>query len=80
MKNLIIELIKNLLKVFFVFPIKKNRILFSAYSGKNYSCNPKYICEELLKRPYNDLDIIWAFTNPLSISINQKIRKIKFKC
>ena len=79
MKNILIEVIKYLLKAFFVFPIKKNVVLFSAYSGKNYSCNPKYITEEILKKNV-DLDIVWAFIKPREIeNLNDKIRTIRFK-
>lgn len=45
MKNIIIEIGKKFLCIFFVFPIKNNRIFFSAYSGRQYSCNPKYMLD-----------------------------------
>lgn len=48
MKNIIIEIGKKFLCIFFVFPIKNNRIFFSAYSGRQYSCNPKYISDVLI--------------------------------
>ena len=31
-------------------PIKKNKIVFSAFEGGGYGCNPKYIAEELIRR------------------------------
>lgn len=80
MKNFIIMLLKSLLKVFYVFPIKKDRIIFSSYSGKNYSCNPKYITEWLVKNCADDIDIIWAFNEPDKIDLeNDKIQKVKYK-
>ncbi|WP_287622617.1 CDP-glycerol glycerophosphotransferase family protein [Parabacteroides sp.] len=79
MKNILIEIIKCLLKVFFVFPIKENVVLFSAYSGKSYSCNPKYITEEILRKNVN-LDLVWAFIKPKEMGdLNDKIRTIRFK-
>ncbi len=78
MKNILINIIKTLLKIFYIFPIKNNRVVFSAYLGKNYSCNPKYICEWLLKNSKN-LEIVWAFRNPQKIIVDEKIKKIKFK-
>lgn len=33
-----------------VLPIKKNKIVFSAFEGGGYCCNPKYIAEELINR------------------------------
>lgn len=38
--------------------VKKNKIVFTTFSGA-YDCNPKYICEEILRRglPY---EIVWV--------------------
>lgn len=38
--------------------VKKNKIVFATFSGA-YDCNPKYICEEILRRglPY---EIVWV--------------------
>lgn len=80
MKNLLIKMLQILLKVFFIFPIRKNRVFFSAYSGKSYSCNPKYICEYLMSTCGDKLDIIWAFTDPDAFAdIDPRIRRVKFK-
>ena len=80
MKNILITIIKDFLKFFFVFPIKKNRILFSSYSGKNYSCNPKYICEYLLNQYGDYLEIVWAFKNPKQDkNLDKRIKVIRFK-
>lgn len=79
MKNFVIGICKALLSVFFIFPIKKNRVFFSAYSGKSYSCNPKYICEYLLGCGEN-LDIVWAFSEPEKFSsLDGRIRRVRFK-
>lgn len=46
-------------------PIKKNKILFCSYRGRSYSCNPKYITEEILRQPnYAGFEVVWAFTKP----------------
>lgn len=62
-KEILMNFIRHILKVFFVFPIKKERIMFDSYLGSQYSCNPKYIFLELLKQqePY---EIIWSFKKP----------------
>lgn len=52
-----------LLRVYFLFPIKRNRVILTSYNGKQYSCNPKYIGEELAKSS-ESYDIIWAFEKP----------------
>ena len=63
LKNIGMNAVRNILKVFFIFPVKNNRIIFESYMGKQYSCNPKYISEELLKSK-SDYEIIWAFEHP----------------
>lgn len=80
MKNLIIGLIKAGLKCCCILPVKTNRVLFSAYSGKSYSCNPKYICEKLLEKCGDNVEIIWAFNDPGKFSFNdRRIKTVKFK-
>lgn len=46
-----------------IFGIKKDRIIFNSYSGRQYACNPKYISEFLCKRYKNKYEIIWALKN-----------------
>lgn len=61
--------------LFRIFPIKKNKIVVSCFSGKGYGDSPKAIAEELLHRkgPY---DIVWLVNN-----MNEKfpagVRKVK---
>lgn len=38
-----IYLIRNLLHVFYLFPINKKKILFSSYGGSKITCNPYYV-------------------------------------
>lgn len=45
-------------------PIEKNKIVFFSHKGKQYSCNPMYICEYLLEKFPGKFQIIWAFKNP----------------
>jgi CDP-glycerol glycerophosphotransferase len=44
--------------------MKKRRILFYAFSGKEYSCSPKYIAERIESRYPGQYEIIWAVNNP----------------
>ncbi|SEH75024.1 CDP-glycerol glycerophosphotransferase [Ruminococcus flavefaciens] len=79
-KYYLIGLIKAILRCFFIFKIRPKTVLFSAYSGKQYSCNPKYICEFLLKETKDELEIVWAFNDPNEFNnIDPRIKKIKFK-
>lgn len=80
MKNCIISIIRQLLKLFFLFPIRENRVFFSAYSGKSFSCNPKYVSQWLCAQAGDRLELIWAFRIPKQFSeLDRRIRKVKFK-
>lgn len=41
-------------------PLKENQIVFESFLGKNYSCSPKYIYEQMLKEK-KDFKYIWIF-------------------
>jgi CDP-glycerol glycerophosphotransferase len=64
MKTIIWILLRLTLRVFWILPIKSNRLLFFSFSGKQYSCNPKYISEHINNFYSDQFEIIWAFTNP----------------
>lgn len=48
-----------------VFPVKKNKIVFCCIEGTTgYTCNPKYIAEELIRHnhkaePHNRFELVW---------------------
>lgn len=58
-----VYLLRFALKAFYIFPIKKGRILFNSYGGKNISCNPKYIFLYLKKTYGNQYEYIWCLKN-----------------
>lgn len=49
------------LHVFYLFPIRKNRILFMSFEAGKYACNPRRITEYLQKNYPGKFEIIWAF-------------------
>ena len=51
---------RNVLKVFWIFPVKKNRITFLSYAGEQYSCNPKYIALYLRENYPQKFELIFA--------------------
>ncbi len=56
-----------------VFPIHKNKIVFSAFEGGGYACNPKYIAEEIINRMQEsgkNYELIWLVND-----INKKFPK-----
>lgn len=75
LKYIIINVIIYLLKIFWIIPIKKNRILFFSFGGKQYSDNPKYIYENLGLLG-NEKEIFWAFKKDSPYYNNKKDYKI----
>lgn len=62
--------------LFRVLPIQKNKVVFCCIEGTTgYTCNPKYIAEELIARR-GDYDLIWL-VNDVSKSFPGKIRVVK---
>lgn len=47
--------------LFFIFPMKKNRIVVCNFHGKGYGDNPKYIIDKILKYDNDNIEIIWLF-------------------
>lgn len=66
-------------KIFYFFPIKKNRIVVSSYHGKGFSDNPKFIIEELLKKN-KYLEVIWFVDKYLNEEDNlpPNIKKVQY--
>lgn len=67
-------------KIFFILPIKKNRIIFESFSGDGYSCNPKYISMQLKKLYGSKVEIIWGIKDNSTIPndvISCKYRSFK---
>lgn len=52
------------MKVFCIFPIKRNRIIFNSQKGTQYACSPRYIYEYLKKNYGGQLQYIWCIQNP----------------
>lgn len=75
-KKSVIYFISTLLKAFWIFPIKKNRVLFLSFNGKQFSDSPKYIYDEMLKYR-NIYKLVWAFEAPDSINEKESVHYVK---
>lgn len=76
-KILALNAVRLILKLLWVLPIKKNRIVFSSHSGSKYSCNPKYVYE-YLRRARVGCDYIWILNkNPAQFSELQDSRIVE---
>lgn len=68
-RKFVILIIKFILHIFWVFPVKKNQIFFISYGGKQYSCSPKYVSEFIDSKKYKR---VWYLENK-NISIDNSI-------
>ena len=63
-------------------PVKDDVILFESSNGRNYTGNPRYIYEEMVKQGLDKkYKCIWSFQNP-AIEIpgcGEKIKRSRFK-
>lgn len=59
MKYLFIMVIRMIMKVFYLFPVKNNKVLYMSYGGKKFNCNPKYIFQYIQKET-SELEHIWV--------------------
>ena len=53
---------KILYCIFGILPIQKNKIVFSAFEGAGFCCNPKYIAEEFIRREHiygEKYELVW---------------------
>lgn len=62
---------------FSLFPIKKNKIVFSNFSGKRCGDNPRTISDELQRR-HPSLDIVWLVHPKYNPEVPPKTRKVPF--
>lgn len=75
-KYLIKFLIRQILKILYILPIKKNLIYFESFNGKQISCNPYYIFKELQKRELRYI-FIWCYNGGIDSIKNVKFVKFK---
>lgn len=73
------RIIRFLLYPLCVFPVKKRRIMFLNDLAYNYSCNPKFVCDYLLKNYPAEFDIFFAVKDvPAFKDFNKNITFVKF--
>lgn len=52
--------------------VKRNIVVFDSFLGKEYSCNPRYIYEEMLKQDrFNDWEFIWIMRRPKQLQLDR---------
>lgn len=72
------KIVRLLMKFFFIFPIKKNRIFFSSVKGRMFACSPRSIFEELYA-DNKDLEFIWCLNRPSDdLQFFQEVKVVKY--
>lgn len=77
-KLIVIFSLRVILRVFYIFPIKQKRILFSASEGEAYSCSPKYVYKSLRQRYGDKFEYIWCLNNKNLIPQAERVKTVKF--
>lgn len=65
------SLLRTVLRILKTKKIQRHKVLFVSYSGKQYSCNPKYIYLAM-KEMMPGYDFYWAFNEPEKFSFMEK--------
>jgi len=61
-----LRLIRFFQRCLFFLPVRKNRILLFVNKRRGFTCNPKYVALELIRRYGNSVELIWATDYPES--------------
>lgn len=72
-------------RVLYIFPIKNNRVLFTAYDGQHVCCNPKAIFEYMIQNYPGRFEYIWTLNDDKELQGYQhenvtavRMRSLKF--
>lgn len=63
-KTLIVYIARTVLRLGHIFPVRKNRILFSSYEGMQYTCSPKYIFQGAYDSFGKSFEYVWVLNDP----------------
>ena len=77
-KIVIVFIARYVLRIFYVFPIKKNKILFSVHEGNSYNCNPKYIFEYMYEHWGPSYDYVWCLNNKKLLPSKFHVKCVKY--
>ena len=73
-KNITIQIYKVLT---YLIPVNKKMIIFQSSNGRNYTGNPRYIYEEMVREGLDqEYECIWFFFDT-SIEVPGKCKKIR---
>ena len=71
-----IYFMRIILRIFYIFPIKKKRVVLTSYNGRQYSCSPKYIANELAN---SDFETIFALKKGYVGNLPDNIIRVDYR-
>lgn len=74
-RETVITLIENLLKILWVIPARKDRVVFISFNGTQYSDSPKYIYKYLSET--TDLDLCWILSDKAAAKADCNLKTIR---
>ena len=74
-QRLLIHIIRLLLRTLYIFPVRRNKVLFMSYVGRQYSCSPKYLFQHLAQLDGSHLDLVWVYEGPQPADEDFKVAK-----
>ena len=78
-KIIALYLIRIILRIFWLFPVHKKKVVFCSYGGKQYACNPKYIFEYMIEHYGNAFKYIWSVnTSGIMPEKYKNIKTVKY--
>ena len=73
----IMNVVSNTFTVFKLFPLRRNRVILTAYNGRQYSCSPKYIAEGLLQT--GRYEVYYALRDDSKDILPKDIHRVKYR-
>lgn len=61
---ILIRVMRVFARCFYIFPVKRNRVVVSSYKGVHYNCNPRCVAEALCADVRRNYEIIYALRDP----------------
>ena len=70
-------LLRFLLRLLYIFPVKEGVVILTSFGGRQYSCNPKYIAEYIIKN--TSMQVYFAINMKRKDEIPCKIKLVKYR-
>ena len=75
-KYYLILLLRLLLRILWIVPLKENSIILTSFAGRRYSCNPKYFAEYMLTK--SGYEVYFALKKDSDVKVKNGIKRVDF--